>query len=582
MFTWKFHFSCCLLILSFHLCIKAQVNTPLSSRYPFGTVSQQNVPYTFGEMPNNLPKGNFKIAPGTQYGKSQDAYTAYLAWKKSFVAYCGTDMARVTFDDPEMTVSEGIAYGMLLAAYAADKPLFDQLYRYYLANSNAKGVMHWKIEGCSTRVGSNGATDAELDAAMALLVAQCQWPDTNTPYDYSAEATTLINAIKDHEIHPTSYQTLNGDGWGIHNTCRNPSYFAPAYYKQFALHVPADSSFWAKDVVDASYDFLLANYSSSTGLVSNWAAPSGSPNNCNGPNEYGYDACRNPWRMAVDVLWHDDPRAKVMMQQLSEWLDGYARTCRAPLAQNAATPQNGASHNAIFVSTWATGVMGSSNQKLVRDFYQETVATLDYGYYGSTLRTLMLFVLSGNFWKPCPEAGYVELENFSAEQHAGTVQLHFSTSMETGNTHFNLYYSNDNNHFVLVDQIQGTPHSLQKQEYYFSEDRYIYSNGFYKISYVNTFGIERELKSIEVKREAIIEATFAPNPFIEYQEIFISSPDATPLPVRVVDMYGRIVFERPDIPANQVYQLQLPVASGNYVLQVLYDRKYYSFKIQKR
>src|SRR5574344_743189 len=150
-------------------------------KVPFGS----NTQYSYGIMPTNLPSG------GT-YGGSQKAADAYNAWKNAYVASCSGSY-RVKFDDGSSTVSEGIAYGMLLAVYADDKDLFDGLWAYYKANVNGNGVMNWKISGCSGVSGSNGATDAELDAAMALIIAAEQWPSGT----YKTVAKSFIQTIKE-------------------------------------------------------------------------------------------------------------------------------------------------------------------------------------------------------------------------------------------------------------------------------------------------------------------------------------------------------------------------------------------------
>src|SRR5687768_12994481 len=105
-----------LMILAFLASgLKAQINTPAGAVVPFGS----NPSYGNGLMPTNLPTG------GT-YGKSQDAADAYNEWKTNYIEYCASNtQARVKFDDVSKTVSEGVAYGMLLSAYAADKDLFD-------------------------------------------------------------------------------------------------------------------------------------------------------------------------------------------------------------------------------------------------------------------------------------------------------------------------------------------------------------------------------------------------------------------------------------------------------------------------
>ena len=378
------------------LCVgvaQAQINTPTPS-VPFGTGS-----YNYGRLPTNLP------TTGT-FGASQDAADAYNTWKSNYLDDCGDGTCRIKFDNAAETVSEGIAYGMLLSVYAGDKALFDCLWGYYKKFSNGNGVMNWKINGCTSAIGTGGAADAEIDAAMALIVADCQWPGTTSPHDYAADAVTLITAVRDHEIQPTNqngpYQLNNGDQWGFGNNCRNPSYQAPAYYQCYATYVPSQATLWS-NAYTAGYALINANVNNTTGLVSNWSDHTGAPNSCNGPNEYGWDACRNPWRMATDVMWHDDANAKVILTDLAAYLNGVgAANANGPVPQTGGV---GSFHNATFVSTYAAGLVGApaSYQGLLDAMYTETVNTVDGlpAYFGNTLRVLSMFVMTGNFWKPC-------------------------------------------------------------------------------------------------------------------------------------------------------------------------------------
>ena len=196
-----------LIFILFNTITHAQINTPNTATVPFGSkIAASASPYSYGIVPTNLPTGSYTPASNL-YGKSQDAYSAYNTWKSTYAQACGSQY-RILFDDGTSTVSEGIGYGMLLAAYAADKALFDGLWAYYKANSNGNGLMNWKMSGCTGTAGTNGATDADLDAAMALVVASKQWPSATSPYTYSNEATTLITAIKTFEIQTTSFQAI--------------------------------------------------------------------------------------------------------------------------------------------------------------------------------------------------------------------------------------------------------------------------------------------------------------------------------------------------------------------------------------
>ncbi|HOS84497.1 MAG TPA: glycosyl hydrolase family 8, partial [Bacteroidales bacterium] len=362
-----------------------------SPKVPFGSRTS----YPYGIMPTNLPTS------GT-YGKSQAAADAYTAWKTNLTETCSNGI-RVKFDTQSETVSEGIAYGMLLAAYAADKTLFDGLWKYYLAQKNNNGVMNWKINGCSGVSGQNGATDAELDAAFALIIAAEQWPTATSPYNYRTEALYLIDKIRRFEIHPSTYQTLNGDMWGTANDCRNPSYMAPAYYREYAKVETAQASFW-NSATSTSNSFLLSNRNSTTGLVSNWAGSNASPNNCNGPNEFGWDAIRNPWRMAMDYIWNGGTTATTasdICSKMSNWAKNDAANLKGPCAMNASSPASGQYKNGTFgmMGLCFMGTSGTTYQTALNTAYTNIVNLGNSEpYFSQTLRCVTLFMMTGNFW----------------------------------------------------------------------------------------------------------------------------------------------------------------------------------------
>jgi len=320
----------------------AQINSGSPAK-PFGS----NTSYRYGIMPTNLPTS------GT-YGKSQAAADVYNAWKTKYVEACGSQY-RVRFDDVNYTVSEGIAYGMLLAAYAGDKSLFDGLWGYYKANRNSNGVMNWKIRGCNggcSGYDCNGATDAELDAAMALIIASVQWPSG----PYKTDANSLIQVIKDKEM-KTNGHVKPGDMW---DDKKNPSYYSPAYYREYAKVNTANASFWNTTAITASNDLLGTNRNSNTGLVSDWSNENGT---VNGSNTYGYESIRNPWRMATDYLWNGPTvatRAADICGKIAAHIKGDESNLKIPCGTGSklstGTDKNGAAYMTALAS------MGSSEQ----------------------------------------------------------------------------------------------------------------------------------------------------------------------------------------------------------------------------
>ncbi len=360
---------------------------------PFGS----NTSYSYGMMPTNLPTEG-------EYASASVAADAYTTWLNNFVEDCDENTKRVKFDNAILTVSEGIAYGMLLSAYAGDSITFNGLWAYYRKWDNSNGIMHWKISGCDAIVERNGATDAELDGAMALIVAAKQWPDAA----YLDDALTLIQTIKRCEMEADG-DTKCGDGWGPNST-RNPSYYAPAYYREFAKVDIENANFWRILAVNAAEEHLLTNRHSRTGLVSNWSYKGGAPNTSRTKGAlYGYESIRNPWRMATDYVWNGPERAQAatdICAKISSYMLGKEYNLKVDLNTDGT---GGAGMNGVSYMT-ALAALGGRNQFSLNSLYEATVrqngefgTANNSNYFNATLRCITLFMMTGNFWKPSPE-----------------------------------------------------------------------------------------------------------------------------------------------------------------------------------
>jgi endo-1,4-beta-D-glucanase Y len=337
---------------------------------------------------------------------SQDVLDSYATWKNNFVEQCSNGRYRVKFDDRSQTVSEGIGYGMLLSAYMGDKTLFDGFWLYYKANVNGNGVMNWKINGCFEAVGQNGATDAELDVAFALIVADYQWASTET-INYRKDAGILIAAIKNHEVEANTFVLKPGDSFGG-SLITNPSYFAPAYYRAFG-NFTNDTSFW-NSVAAKAYTVINNNLSKNNavyGLVSDWCMASGDYSNqasgyANQGKAYTYDAARIPWRIAIDYLWYGTADAKIYAKKASDFVrESLGGTANIKDGYNQDGSLKGQWHNATFVGAFACAAMGGDNQAHLDASYIDLKNLNEpNSYFNHTLKTLYLLALTGNFYLP--------------------------------------------------------------------------------------------------------------------------------------------------------------------------------------
>jgi endo-1,4-beta-D-glucanase Y len=347
------------------------------------------------------------------------AANGYAEWKATLLdTSCGGGVCRVSWDTPTYTVSEGIGYGMLMAVAFDDRATFDCLWAYYQAgavgNPSGSGLMNWEREGCAATKPNvtypdYAASDGDLDVAMALVMADCRWTG------YSTQATQIIKAIQQYEVVNAGGLSMLKPGdnayWGGAD-CLNPSYFSPGYYRAFARYAPvsADAAFW-ETLADDSYTLLNRMANAATGLVPNWATAAGAASTCANNTDYavfGWDAIRNPWRVAVDYVWWGTPAAKTYLDRITQWSSGIGPV--ALLDEYTldgvpwATPAGGRpapSHNARASGAWASAAL-AYDQATADAYVAETVANTNYGptasvYYPMSLRVLYLMLASGQF-----------------------------------------------------------------------------------------------------------------------------------------------------------------------------------------
>ncbi|HVJ19489.1 MAG TPA: glycosyl hydrolase family 8, partial [Polyangiaceae bacterium] len=336
-------------------------------------------------------------SPGTIMATPDDAATAYAAFK-SYFETCGDGSIRVKTNGDE-TVSEGIAYGMLAAVGNDDQASFAGLWSYYQNHQNQNGLMDWKINACSGEVWEAGAaSDADLDAAMALVQADCKWGG------YLGAATTLMASIRNHEVATSGAELVlkPGDAWGGEN-CTNPSYFAPGYYRVFAQKHGAEAATWNK-LADDSYVLLERTAHDSTGLVPDWSDAWGNPGGGGGCRNdkvnYTYDAARTPWRFATDYVWFQNQSAASWLNKVTAWVpdiynlgDGFSLS-GSELSSN---------HNSVFVGGFALGAMASSEEKksLFMGAFLSVNPSADNAYFQVALRSVYLLLAAGLFPAGC-------------------------------------------------------------------------------------------------------------------------------------------------------------------------------------
>jgi endoglucanase len=316
---------------------------------------------------------------------------AYLDWKSRFYGTCSDGSSYVLktgVNSGDQVVSEGIAYGMLITVAVGDRIAFDGLWKHYRDRRNGNGLMNWRYDPCGVETGGNGASDADLDAAMGLWLAESRWGS------YREDALGLMTAIATHETQVCDDGRIvlkPGDAWGGCGDIVNPSYFSPGYYRRFAEVQPDRADFW-KQFTGDTYSLLRSYQEQLDGLIPDWARPDGSLIT-DGRQVFGYEAVRGPWRVAIDYAWSGDADARAFLEAMNAHVDG-----QGGIAALADGEDYQDKRNSAFLGTLSLpGIVKSPEQ--LDDYVREWEAYEkdDVWYYQATLRLLALLVAGGFF-----------------------------------------------------------------------------------------------------------------------------------------------------------------------------------------
>jgi hypothetical protein len=348
-----------------------------------------------------------------------DVLRAFHAWRDEIVTADGARgfLRARRPDTPDgvanSTVSEGIAYGMIIAVMMDDQPLFDAFYQYALTFANARGLMSWYIAPDGKKVlGAGGATDSDEDIAWALVMADRQWGGHGALTEtYACYAQEQIARVWEYEVDHDRYadMLIPGDEWRGRDVF-NPSYFAPQPYRVFAQ--VSGNAGWQR-VVDNGYAVIEKslneqNGNRQNGLVPAWCTSAGVPVEAfpGAMTNYQYDSARLPFRIAQDWAQSHDPRARAYLAKTSAFfgaiganaiVDGYSLQGQPAPDPRAQKPNPG---SAVFVGSAAAGAMHDPRyQRFLDDAYARVrTGTLlaRSRYYNHSWTVLSLLMFTGN------------------------------------------------------------------------------------------------------------------------------------------------------------------------------------------
>lgn len=293
-----------------------------------------------------------------------------------------------------ITTSEGQSYTMLRAVWMDDKATFDTSYQWTKDNLNRPNdkLFSWlfgkRSDGTygviSERGGNNAASDSDVDIALALLMAHGRWGNEV----YKGDALALIQNIWKYEVVEVQGKPVLAANDIERNATDsiivNPSYFSPYAFRIFAqVNSENNWSGLAKNSYDLLNQLSQAKLGSTTsvGLPPNWVLINRTTGEVTAPTakdlttDYGYDAMRVPWRIALDYTWNKAPEAKEYLDKMSFFTDQWkaSRTLATVYGHNG-TVITAQESPAMYGTT--LGYFIVSDPKNARDYVKEKLQKL--------------------------------------------------------------------------------------------------------------------------------------------------------------------------------------------------------------
>lgn len=241
-------------------------------------------------------------------------------YKKNYITADGQVIDNAT---NSQTTSEAQSYALLRAVWEDDWQTFDTVLNWTMNNLKLSDahLFAWlaHADGRTLEIKDyTTATDADEDIALALLFASKRW---NNEY-YEDLGKKIVQDIWKHEVVQINdrYYLIAGTNLRRENGyLTNPSYYSPASYRIFAEIDPEHTwNILADDTYRNLEDIAAATSSNEkTYLIPNWfivsedgISETSAPHVNGDADNYGYDAFRLHWRVALDQLWFNNQNAK--------------------------------------------------------------------------------------------------------------------------------------------------------------------------------------------------------------------------------------------------------------------------------
>jgi endoglucanase len=338
--------------------------------------------------------GNESGGGGGSGGAVESSANAFLD------KYVAEDGRVRRIDQGDDTVGEGQAYGMLLAAAIGDEDRFDSIWGWTKDNLLRPDGLISFLWADGKVTDPEPASDADVDAARALLVASCRFKRP----ELRDEGLKLAAAILAEET--ASFQgspVLVAGPWARKNPITlNPSYFSPATFA--VLGTATSNGQWGSLSATArSVTELLMPSEGS--LPPDWASvkgakpvPIGTPDNPGGTPTFGFDAARTLVRFAEDP----DPAGQRIAAKAWPAFEG-RKPADIPVEHDLSGQPSGGTQHAMGLVAAAGAAKAAGKTKDTSKLLDaaESLDQRDPTYYGSAWVALGRVMLTSDLLNAC-------------------------------------------------------------------------------------------------------------------------------------------------------------------------------------
>lgn len=164
----------------------------------------------------------------------------------------------------------------------------------------------------------------------------------------------------------------------------------------------------------------------------------------------------------------------------------------------------------------------------------------------------------------------VSLASFTATKQANGIQLSWTTTSESNNSHFDVLKSNDGQNWTLLTTVQGNGNSDKVINYSYVDANPFNGANYYQLKQVDRNGTTDFSEITSVNFNLQNENSLAVNYTDGVLRVFINTAKAEKVSVVLYDLNGKMVTSQKAFVNNGNNQVEIPVrlTAGTYVVTV--------------